>query len=195
MIVTRRPLFYGLCLLLGALLFGVAGLYHPILSGDGAAQLTMIARTSGWRLIHWALLFGLAFMYAGLVGVGLRHTETPGATPARAGALIGAFAFAVWSLNILFMVGAGAQLAHAYTASDTGLTGTHAVFVYDMLHPAGLAAERLATFMLGLAAYTFAWTIRNGAAWPKWLARVPGGRALAERAWSIAYSEMPAVMH
>src|SRR5207249_6740724 len=69
----------------------------------------------------------LAFVYAGLVGVGLRHTETAGATPARAGALIGAFAFAVWSLNILFMVGAGWQLAHAYTASDTGLTGTHAV--------------------------------------------------------------------
>src|SRR5207249_3258456 len=127
MIVTRRPLFYGSCLLVGTLLFGVAGANHPILTGDGAAQLGMIAQTSGWRLMHWALLFGLAFMYAGLVGVGLRHTETAGATPARAGALIGAFAFAVWSLNILFMVGAGWQLAHAYTASDTGLTGTHAV--------------------------------------------------------------------
>src|SRR6266566_2070014 len=170
MIVPRRPLFYGSCLLVGTLLFGVAGANHPILTGDGAAQLGMIAQTSGWRLIHWALLFGLAFMYAGLVGVGLRHTETAGATPARAGALIGAFAFAVWSLNILFMVGAGAQLARAYTTSDTGLTGTHAVFVYDMLHPMGLAAERLATFLLGLVAYTFGWTIRNGAVWPKWLA-------------------------
>ena len=170
MIVTRRPLFYGLCLLLGTLLFGIAGLKHPLLAGDGAAQLAMIAKTADWRLIHWALLFGLAFMYAGVIGVALRHNDTPGATPGRAAVRMGAFAFSVWSLNILFMVGAGYQLAHAYTASDTGLTGTHAVFVYDMLHPMGLAAERLATFMLGLVAYMFGWAIRNGGVWPKWLA-------------------------
>src|SRR3989454_10361060 len=190
MIVTRRPLFYGLCLLLGALLFGIAGLYHPILSGDGAAQLAMIAKTGGWRLIHWALLFGLAFMYAGLVGVGLRHHDTAGSTPARAGALIGAFAFAVWSLNILFMVGAGWQLAHAYTASDTGLTGTHAVFVYDMLHPMGLAAERLATFMLGLVAYMFGWAIRNGGGWAKWLASVARGVSAGCAAPGPEYTEV-----
>jgi hypothetical protein len=177
MVVTRRPLFYGLCLLIGVLLFGIAGIRHPLLSGDGAAQLSIIARTGGWRVIHWSLLFGLAFMYAGVIGVALRHNDTPGATPGRAAVRMGAFAFSVWSLNILFMVGAGWQLARAYTASDTGLTGTHAVFVYDMLHPMGLAAERLATFMLGLVAYMFGWAIRNGAMWPKWLAWL---------AWAVA---------
>ncbi len=147
MIVTRRPLFYGFCLLVGVLLFGVAGLLHPLLSGDGAAQLSTIARTNGWRAIHWSLLFGLAFMYTGVVGVALRHNDTPGSTPGRAGVRLGAFAFSVWSL-----------------------TGTHAVFVYDMLHPMGLAAERLATFLLGLVAYMLGWAIRNGEVWPKWLA-------------------------
>src|SRR6267143_4575589 len=195
MIVTRRPLFYGLCLLLGALLFGIAGFNHPILAGDGAAQLTTIASTEHWRLIHWALLFGLAFMYAGLVGVGLRHAETAGSTPARAGALIGAFAFAVWSLNILFMVGPGWQLAHAYTASDTGLTGTHAVFVYDMLHPMGLAAERLATFLLGLVAYMFGWAIRNGGVWPRWLAWIAWGVALVEGSVAVVFSEFSPIMY
>ena len=170
MVVTRRPVFYGLCLLIGTLLFGGAGAMHPLLSGDGAAQLGTVARTAGWRLIHWSLLFGLAFMYAGLIGVSLRHNETSGASPSRAGIRLGAFAFSVWSLNILFMVGAGYQLARAYTAADTGLAGTHAVFVYDMLHPMGLAAERLATFLLGFVAYTFGWAIRNGAVWPRWLA-------------------------
>lgn len=145
---------------------------HPLLSGDGAAQLTTVARTSSWRLIHWGLLFGLAFMYAGLIGVSLRHNDTAGSAPSRAGIRLGAFAFSVWSLNILFMVGADWQLADAYTISDTGLTGTHAVFVFDMLHPMGLAAERLATFLLGLVAYTFGWSIRNGAVWPTWLAWV-----------------------
>jgi hypothetical protein len=195
MIVTRRPVFYGLCLLVGALLFGVAGLMHPLLTGDGAAQLAIIAQTRGWRLIHWALLFGLAFMYAGLVGVGLRHHDTAGSTPARAGALIGAFAFSVWSLNILFMVGAGWHLAQAYTTSDAGLTGTHAVFVYDMLHPMGLAAERLATFMLGLVAYTFGWTIRNGAIWPKWLAWTAWGVALVDGAVAVVISEFSPMMY
>src|SRR3989475_7900797 len=191
MIVTRRPLFYGLCLLLGTLLFGIAGLKHPLLVGDGAAQLAMLAKPPDWPLMHWTLLFGLAFMYAGVIGVALRHNDTPGATPGRAAVRMGAFAFSVWSLNILFMVGAGYQLAHAYTASDAGLTGTHAVFIYDMLHPVGLAAERLATFMLGLVAYMFGWTIRNGAIWPKWLAGgawggagVDGGAGLVLRAVS-----------
>jgi len=170
MVVTRRPVFYGLCLLVGTLLFGGAGAMHPLLSGDGAAQLGTVARTAGWRLIHWSLLFGLAFMYAGLIGVSLRHNETSGASPSRAGIRLGAFAFSVWSLNILFMVGAGYQLARAYTAADAGLAGADAVFVYDKLHPMGLASERLATFLLGFVAYTFGWAIRNGAVWPRWLA-------------------------
>ena len=81
--MTRRPLFYGFCLLLGVLLFGIAGLMHPLLTGDGAAQLATIAKTSRWYLIHWLLLFGLAFMYAGVIGVALGHNDTPGATPGR----------------------------------------------------------------------------------------------------------------
>ena len=63
---VRRSAFYALCLLLGALLFGAAGLAHPVLRGDGAMQLTTIARTQGWRVIHWSLLFGLPLMLAGL---------------------------------------------------------------------------------------------------------------------------------
>ena len=193
--MTRRPLFYGLCLLVGSLLFGIAGLNHPLLSGEGAAQLATVARTSAWRLIHWSLLFGLAFMYTGLVGVALRHTDTAGSTPARAGVVVGAFAFSVWSINILFMVGAGWQLAQAYTASDAGLTGTHAVFVYDMLHPTGLAAERLATFMLGLVAYMFGWTIRNGAIWPKWLAWAAWTVAVVAGVVAVAFSEYSPFMY
>src|SRR5437899_10984303 len=193
--MTRRPLFYGLCLLVGSLLFGIAALNHPLLSGEGAAQLATVARTSAWRLIHWSLLFGLAFMYTGLVGVALRHTDTAGATPARAGVAVGAFAFSVWSINILFMVGAGWQLAQAYTASDAGLTGTHAVFVYDMLHPMGLAPELLATVMLGLVAYTFGWTIRNGAIWPKWLAWMAWGVALVDGAVAVVISEFSPIMY
>jgi len=187
--VTRRPLFYGLCLLIGVLLSGIGGLMHPLLTGDGAAQLSTIARTAHWRAIHWSLLFGLAFMYTGLIGVALRHGETAGSAPGRAGILLAGFGFSVWSLNILFMVGAGWQLARAFTTADTGLAGTHAVFVYDMLHPAGLAAERLATFMLGLVAYTFGWAIRNGMVWPRWLAWIAWVVAALNGAVAIVFDE------
>jgi hypothetical protein len=189
MIATRRPVFYGLCLLIGAVLFGVAGLLHPMLAGDGAAQLETVARTSRWRAIHWSLLFGLALMYAGLIGVALRHGETGGSAPARAGILMGGVAFSVWSLNILFMVGAGWHLAYAFTTSDKALTATHAVFLYDMLHPAGLAAERLATFMLGLVAYMFGWAIRNGGVYPRWLAWAAWVVALINSAVAVAFDE------
>jgi len=193
--MTRRPLFYGLCLLVGSLLVGIAGLNHPVLTGDGAAQLGLIAKTSAWRLIHWSLLFGLVFLYAGVIGVALRHNDTPGATPGRAAVRMGAFAFSIWSLNILFMVGAGWQLAQAYHTSDAGLTGTHAVFVYDMLHPMGLAAERMATFMLGLVAYMFGWAIRNGGVWPKWLAWMAWVVAAVDGAVAIVFSEFSPVMY
>ncbi|HXM37497.1 MAG TPA: hypothetical protein VN908_02420 [Gemmatimonadales bacterium] len=189
MTVTRRPIFYGLCLLMGALLFGIAGLLHPMLVGDGATQLETVAQTSGWRAIHWSLLFGLALMYAGLIGVSLRHGDTAGSAPGRAGILLGGFAFSVWSLNILLMVGSGWNLARAFATSDKALTATRAVFLYDMLHPAGLAAERLATFMLGLVAYMFGWAIRNGGVYPRWLAGAAFAVALVNGAVAVVFDE------
>jgi len=187
--MTRRPLFYGLCLLAGSMLVGVAGSRHPVLTGDGAAQLATVAATAGWRAIHWALLFGMPLMYAGLIGVALRHTDTPGSAPARAGVWLAGFAFAVWALNVLFMVGAGWHLAHAFTTSDKALTATHAVFVYDMLHPAGLAAERLATFALGLVAYVFGWAILNGKVYPRWLGWAAFTVAVANGVVALVFSE------
>ena len=189
MVLTRRPLFYGLCLLAGSLLAAVAGVMHPWLAGDGAAQLSTIAATAEWRTIHWGLLFGFPLMYMGLIGVALRHHDTPGSAPARAGVLLAGFAFGVWSLNVLFMVGAGWRLAHAFMTSDKALTATHAVFVYDMLHPAGLAAERLATFALSLVAYVFGWTILNGKVYPRWLGWAAFAVAVTNAAVAVGFDE------
>src|SRR5690242_10829031 len=146
--MTRPSPFYGLCLTAGALAFGLAGLFHPILSGDGAAQLATIAATPAWRVIHWTLLVALPLMLAGLAGVSLRHQETPGAGPARAGVLMAGFAFAAWMLNILFMVGAGRHLGAPDSVAEPGLTATPAVVLYDMVHPMGLPPRRLAQLSL-----------------------------------------------
>ena len=175
---VRRSPFYPLCLLAGAALFGGAGLAHPILRGDGATQLATIASTRGWHMIHWSLLFGLPLMLAGLAGLAERHLESPGAGPARAGLVAATFAFGLWSLNILFMAGAASHLAATHAAADSGLTATHAVFLYDMLHPFGLAAERIATFALGLAFYLFGWATWNGRILPRWLSRGAFGAGL-----------------
>lgn len=185
----RRSAYYALCLLVGALLFGVAGLFHPVLRGEGAAQLATIARTPQWRLIHWSLLFGLPLMLTGLAGFVEQHRETPGAGPARAGFVIATFAFAIWGLNILFMAGAGTHLAATYSASEPGLASTHAVFLYDMLHPFGLAAERLATFALGLAFYLLGWAAWNGRVVPRALAWGAFGVGAACMAIALAVAE------
>lgn len=170
MTVVRRSPFYALCLLIGALLFGVAGLFHPVLKGDGASQLVLIAGMESWRAIHWSLLFAIPLMLTGLAGFSLRHQETPGAGSARAGVIVAALGFAALMLNILFMVGAAWQLARTYVSAVGGLAATHAVFLYDMVHPMGLAAERLATFTLGFAFYLFGWAVWNGRLLPRVLA-------------------------
>jgi hypothetical protein len=192
--VVRRSPFYPLCLLVGAVLFGGAGLMHPVLRGDGPAQLATIAATRGWHVIHWSLLFGLPLMLAGLAGLAERHLESPGAGPARAGLIMAAFAFGLWALNILFMAGAGAHLAATYATAEPGLTATHAVFLYDMLHPFGLAAERIATFALGLALYLFGWATWNGRLLPAWLSSGAFGAGIVCFAVPLAVAETSVVL-
>jgi hypothetical protein len=170
MTAVRVSRVTGSCLLAGALAFGVAGLCHPILRGDGAEQLATIARTTWWPAIHWALLLGMPLMLAGLAGLAVRHRRTPGMDAAGVAVCVAAFGFAIWMLNILFMGGAARHLAHTYAAAEPGLAATHAVFVYDMLHPFGLVAERIATFTMGLACCMLGWGIHGGRVYAPWLA-------------------------
>src|SRR5438309_7751465 len=76
-------LVYPLCLLVGALLAVVAGVLHPDLAGDGAAQLTTIAQCAGWHAIHWTFLFGFPLALTGLVGFARMHAATPGENAVR----------------------------------------------------------------------------------------------------------------
>src|SRR5256885_17198716 len=67
------------------------------------------------------------------------------------------------------MVGPGWTLARSYVAAEPGLTATHAVFLYDMLHPFALAAQRTAGFALGISTCLFGWAVVNGKVLPRWL--------------------------
>ena len=167
MLRLARPVLYPLALLVGSSLVVAAGLVHPDLTGDGAAQLGVIARTEEWRAIHWAFLFGFALTLTGLAGFVGVHAGTPGGGAARAGMLVAIFAYAAWAVVVTFMVGAGWTLAQSYVAAQPGLTATHAVFLYDMLHPFALAAQRAAGFALGISTYLLGWAVINGKVLPR----------------------------
>ena len=164
-----RPLVYPLCLLVGALLAVVAGVLHPDLAGDGAAQLTTIAQCGGWRAIHWTFLFSFPLALTGLVGLARVHAGNPGESAVRAGLIVGTFAYGAWAVTVAFMGGAGWPLAHSFTVADAGMTATRAVFLFDMVHPFALATQRVGGFALGLSTCLFGWGVSDGKALPRWL--------------------------
>ncbi len=164
-----RPLVYPLCLLVGALLAVVAGVLHPDLAGDGAAQLTTIAQCGGWRAIHWTFLFSFPLALTGLVGLARVHAGNPGESAVRAGLIVGTFAYGAWAVTVAFMGGAGWPLAHSFTVADAGMTATRAVFLFDMIHPFALATQRVGGFALGLSTCLFGWGVSDGKVLPRWL--------------------------
>lgn len=182
-----RPVRYATALLAGALAFGIAGLNHPLLHGDASAQLATIAATPHWRLIHWTLAFAFPLMLAGLLGLVAHHLETPGASLLRAGAMVAVLGFGVWALNILFMVGAGWSLAR--TAAAGGPAGATATVIYDTVHPFGLAAERLATFTMGVALWLFGRGIALGVVYRRWLAQTATATAIVQIAVAVVTNE------
>jgi len=156
--------------LIGTLLIIIAGALHPPLTGDGPAQLAAIAHCDAWRAIHWAFLFGFGFSVTGLAGLSPGLAGAAGEAPARMGVIIAVFAYATWVVIVALMLGAGWALARSYAMSDPGMTATHAVFIYDMLRPFGLAAQRLAGFTLGISTGVLGWSTVRGRVLPPWLA-------------------------
>lgn len=165
----RLPSVAGPALLAGALFVAVAGLCHPMLSGDGPAQLETIVATSAWRAVHLALIAGEILLVAGVAGFAIRHADSPGAGAARAGALLFAFGVALALIQIMFMVGAASALAGAYARGYPGIAATQAVFMYDMFHPFAQVAGRAGEFALGLALATLGWGTLSGGILPRWL--------------------------
>jgi hypothetical protein len=176
--VTRKWGFgYGLDLVGGALLVGIAGIQHPLLVDDGATQLGLIAGTPAWRTIHWGIAFGYVIVVVGLTGLWSRLATTPGAQAARMGMFVSMFGYLTDLVGVMFMLGAGSALADAYRAGDPGLAATHAVFVFDMLHPAARAALRIGAFAVSLGLWGFGWGVVQSGVLPRalgWLG-VAGG--------------------
>lgn len=171
MIVSGLLRVHALALIGGALLVGVGGALHPMLTGDGAAQLTVISATASWRAVHWSLVFGYVLVVAGLMGVLSTHAAAGGAVlaAARTAAFVSTFGYLVSMVGVLFMLGAGTTLAGAYHRGEPGLAGTHAIFVFDMLHPSARAALRVGAFAISLGLVAWGGAVLRGALLPRWL--------------------------
>ncbi|HEX9703715.1 MAG TPA: hypothetical protein VGA20_00520 [Gemmatimonadales bacterium] len=187
--MRRVPSFYTLSLLAGALLVGVAGVRHPLLQGDGAAQLATIAATPGWRGIHLSLVFGIVLVVAGLVGVALKHGETAGSAAARAGILLGVLGYGTALVGVLVMSGSATRLAAAYMAAQPGLAATEAVFFYDMIRPFAAMALRVGEFGIGLSMWSFGWAVWDGRVLPRWLGMVGVLAGVACTVWAVVVNE------
>ena len=164
-----RARFHGVVLTAGALLVGVAGSQHPLLMGDGAAQLGAIADMPLWRTVHWTIAFGYVLVVAGLTGVWTQLAASPGAGAARTGMFISLFGYLTDLVGVMFMLGAAAALADAYRAGEPGLSATHAIFVFDMIHPAARAALRIGAFAVSIGLIGFGWGVVGSAVFPRWL--------------------------
>jgi hypothetical protein len=97
------------------------------------------------------------------------HVGTPGERAARAGVIVGAFAYAAWLVIVAFMVGTGWSLAQRFVATAPGPAASEVVNLYAALHPFALAAQRLAGFALGVATALFGWGVLEGRVLPRWL--------------------------
>ena len=145
----------AVALLLGTALVGVGGVVHPMLAGDAAAQLRLIAATPYWRPLHLAMLAGSGLVIAGIWVrlAGERAPERAGAAgPLLAALALVALGLAVNALNIAFMAGSGWHMAAMFARGEAGMAP-----LFDATHPIGLMAARFGNFIVALGALTLGW--------------------------------------
>jgi hypothetical protein len=164
-----RPL--AIALLVGTIVLGVAAVVHPVLRGDAASHLRIIADSGHWRAVHLTMLGCTALVMAGLWVRLVVHTGPPGA-------LIAALAIittgmAVHSLNVAYMTGSGWELAVRFAAGEDGMAA-----LYDVTHPIGLMASRYGNFIVALGAGVLAWAEHDDPATPPYLTWVAAAAAV-----------------
>src|SRR5919199_3510044 len=163
----------AVALLLGTALLGVGGVVHPVLAGDAAAQLRMIAATPHWRTLHLVMLAGSGLVIAG-IWVRLLDRATISAPVLAALALV-ALGIGINALNIAFMAGAGWHMATLFHGGESQM-----IPLFDATHPIGLMAARFGNFLVALGALALGWAEWHDASRPRliallaWLAAAGG---------------------
>jgi hypothetical protein len=168
--VARLAPTLAIALLVGTVLLGIGAAVHPVLVGDAAAQLRLIASTPHWRTLHLAMLAGSALIAAGVWVRLVDRPPSPGARDAAGGAAIAALALVavgvcINALNIAYMAGAGWHMARLFDQGQTAMSD-----VFEATHPIGLMAARFGNLVVALGAIALGWAEWQDAARPRWLA-------------------------
>jgi hypothetical protein len=164
-----RPL--AIVLIAGAALLGLGAAMHPVLSGNGAQDLQLIANTPHWRTIHLVMLAGSGLIVLGLWVRVVDRPELQG--PAVAALAVIALGLAINALNIAYMAGSGTHLAEMFTAGRPGMSD-----LFEVTHPIGLMAARFGNFLVALGATALGVVEWNDPTRPRWLAWLAWGAAL-----------------
>jgi hypothetical protein len=168
--VARLARTLAVALLAGTLLLGIGAAVHPVLIGDAAAQLRLIAATPHWRTLHLAMLAGSALIAA---GVWVRLVDRPGPAADRdaagaaaiAGLALIAVGVCINALNIAYMAGAGWHMAALFGQGRNEMSA-----VFEATHPIGLMAARFGNLVVALGALALGWAEWQDATRPRWLA-------------------------
>jgi hypothetical protein len=168
--VARLAPTLAIALLVGTGLLGIGAAVHPVLVGDAAAQLRLIASTPHWRLLHLAMLAGSALIAAGVWVRLMDQPGSPGMGDPAGGAAIAALALVavgvcINALNIAYMAGAGTHMAAMFAQGRTEIG-----VVFDATHPIGLMAARFGNLVVALGAIALGWAEWQDAGRPRWLA-------------------------
>jgi len=164
----------AIALLLGTALLGAGAFLHPMLEGDAATQLRVIAATASWRTVHFAMLAGSGLV---MMGIWVRLVrDSSGSARALAPALgVITIGLAISALNISFMAGSGWRMAQLFQNGDASMAA-----LFDATHPIGLVAARLGNFIIAVGAVVLGmieWRDRSRPrmlAWLAWLAALAG---------------------
>jgi hypothetical protein len=156
----------AVALLLGTAMLGAGAAVHPVLAGDAASHLTMIAEMPAWRTIHLVMLAGSGLVAA---GVWVRLVADRGTAPTARNALLAALALitvgeVVNALNTAYMTGAGWRMAALHQAGDASVAA-----LYDLTHPIGLVAARFGNLVVALGALVLGWAERADPSSPRWM--------------------------
>ncbi|MGQ0714384.1 MAG: hypothetical protein ACT4PJ_11735 [Gemmatimonadaceae bacterium] len=141
----------ALTLLAGTALHGIGALFHPMLAGAAAAQLSTIADTTYWRPLHLAMLAGSALIVAG-VWVRLVDDRAFVRAPLVAALSVVSLGVAINALNIAYMAGSGWHMATRFAGGALDIAP-----LFDATHPIGLMAARFGNFIVALGALVLGW--------------------------------------
>jgi hypothetical protein len=151
-------------LLLGTALLGLGAALHPMLPGDLAGELAVIAQTGYWRAIHLVMLAGSALIMIGIWG------QLFGEEPGTQLALAIVFAIIVCGLalnasNVAFMAQTGTGDAARYMQGHQ-----EAAAGFARGHADSLTRARIGNALIALACVALAIILRWGGRHPLYMA-------------------------